>query len=263
MEFDPQNLVSSVRSKFSNGKSHQSESQSSALQNVGSKERIVSALIGSFMMARGLRHGLIRGAVMEFIGGALLHRAVGGHCKLYKTLGINTASGQGEKSKSEPVEIDASLTIQKSPEELYRTFSDPEKLGQITGGWAQVQQGSGDQMTWSLRMPWGKNIEWKTRMIEERPGELLRWETAGGGLSNQGRLELRPAAAGRGTEAKLSLSYVPPFGALGQRVAHWMQPLTRSVAQTALRRLQSLAETGEVPSLLHNPSGRESTHTTH
>ena len=61
--------------------------------NVGEQERLSSAAIGGALFLNGLTRGSLCGAAMALLGGSLLYRGFSGHCSLYKSLGVNTASG--------------------------------------------------------------------------------------------------------------------------------------------------------------------------
>jgi len=72
----------------------------------------------------------------------------------------------------------------------------------------------------------------------------LRWRVAGGPAAHEGRLTLRPAPGGRGTELRVTIT-----GARRPRRAD------RAV-RTLLRRAKSVLETGEVVTTMYDPSAR-------
>lgn len=86
----------------------------------------------------------------------------------------------------------------------------------------------------------------------------VRWTAAPGSpVRHEGTVVLRPAPAGRGTEATFAVhvedaASIDPE-ALTPLATHPLELLPRFLAQKAARRLKSLAETGEVPTLEHNP----------
>src|SRR2546422_7862352 len=59
--------------------------------NVGSIERLASALAGGALAIYGLRRRSIGGLALSIAGAALLHRGSTGHCNAYDALGINTS----------------------------------------------------------------------------------------------------------------------------------------------------------------------------
>jgi hypothetical protein len=76
-------------------------------------------------------------------------------------------------------------------------------------------------------------------------------------VRHEGTVTLRPAPQGRGTEATFEVHIADPASidasALTPLATHPLELLPRFLARKAGRRLKSLAETGEVPTLEHNP----------
>src|SRR5690349_5604249 len=95
----------------------------SAAVNVSTSERFASILVGTSFLLRGLRPNADRGLVSTLVGLDLIRRGATGHSYLYKLLGVSTAPNDGS-SVSIPyrqgIRIDESVTINRSPEELYR-----------------------------------------------------------------------------------------------------------------------------------------------
>lgn len=201
--------------------------------------------------------------VPVFAGALLL---LGGSWLLYQgvsTQGRPKASDatrrhqSGAGTPADAPEVERSITTNRSAEELYRLWREPGTLSQVMGHFAEVR-GVGEGRThWRVHAPLGRTLEWDTRVVEERPGELVRWESLEGtSLPNEGSLHLRPAPGDRGTEAKLRFQFKPPGGVVGTTVAKLMEPVPKTFIGKALRRFKSLAETGEIPTLGRNPSAR-------
>jgi uncharacterized membrane protein len=105
--------------------------------------------------------------------------------------------------------------------------------------------------------PYGRTVSWETRVVEEEPGEFIRWETpVDAMLPCRGSVRLRPAPGGRGTIVTLSVRFDPPGGTLGDAAMERLGIVPGSLAGGVLDRFKSLAETGEIPRLAENPSGR-------
>jgi hypothetical protein len=90
-------------------------------------------------------------------------------------------------------------------------------------------------------------------------GEMeVRWSAvADASVQHEGTVRLRPAPRDRGTEVTFDVHVADPASvdasALTSLATHPLELLPRFLAQKAARRLKSLAETGEVPTLEHNP----------
>lgn len=232
--------------------------------NVGSVERVTSAVVGGTLLTFGLGRRSLGGAAWALSGGSLLHRGFTGYCRLYKALGLST-SKQGEQSApaawTGPAKLHASITIQKPAEELYRAWRDADVLSQVMGDVAEVTQAGPDLQHWKARGPAGLRLEWDSRLIDERPGELLRWEaTEGADLPNRGLVSFGLAPGDWGTVVTLHFELDPPGGVLGDIVLKLLGNVPSKLAFKTLRRFKSLMEAGEIPTTGPNPAARASAH---
>jgi uncharacterized membrane protein len=228
--------------------------------NVGRPERMASAALGGALIVLGFRRRSPGGAAMALLGGGLLYRGVSGHCRLYQALGRSTAGYRDRAPSGAPdgtLEIERSITIGKTAEELYHFWRQPNNLSRIMGHFAEITSENGGRMRWKVRGPFGRVMEWDAQTVEERPGEFLLWESLeGADLPNVGMVRFRPAPAGQGTEVSLHFNFIPPGGALGAAALGLLDLAPKMVAGKALRRFKSLVETGEIPTLERNPSAR-------
>lgn len=228
--------------------------------NVGPSGRLASVSLGGSLVGYGLRRrGTIRGKTAAAIGGYLVYRGVSGHCLAYSALEIDTASRHRlEPGASETaVTAERSITVNAPAEELHEFWRDPERLSEIAGTYADVHRASEDSVRWTVHGPMSRTRSWKMRVVEERPGELLRWESAEAAkVPSEATVRFEPAPGDRGTEVSLRIRWDPPAGRLGAAVLERFGVVPSTVLATALRRCKSLAETGEVPTLEGNPSAR-------
>ncbi|HET8636923.1 MAG TPA: YgaP-like transmembrane domain [Acidobacteriaceae bacterium] len=230
--------------------------------NVSEAERAPSAALGGMLLMLGLgRWRSLSGVTLALAGGELLYRGITGHCHFYQALGISTANrralSRGGLQAGAP-EVERAITIGKSPKELYRLWREPRTLSQIMGHFAEITMAGENRQRWKAHTPLGQSIEWDARIVEDRPGEFLRWESlAGAKVPNHGCVRFRPAPGNRGTEVMLHSRFEPPGGAAGDWMAKQLGFVPRMLAAKALQRFKSLAETGEMPTLAHNPSARE------
>lgn len=69
--------------------------------NVGEAERYGSILGGAALVAAGLSRRNLPGLLLAALGGAFIVRGIGGHCRLYDSIGVSTAvPGSRSRSKS-------------------------------------------------------------------------------------------------------------------------------------------------------------------
>lgn len=157
------------------------------------------------------------------------------------------------------ITVERSITIGKSPDELYRIWRQPETLTRIMSHFADARATGETTSHWKINQPIGKTIEWDAQITEERPGEFVGWQSgAGADLENVGSIRFRPAQGNRGTEATLQFRFAPFGGRIGLPLAEAFDPIHKKVVGQALRKFKALAETGEIPTLERNPSARGS-----
>ncbi len=228
--------------------------------NINQRERSLSALLGGALLFRSLT----RGSPGEMaLAVALLYRGISGHSYLYQVLGINTyRRKQSESQTSDGVSmIERSITVEKPAAELNRFWREPESLSKIMGSFVEVTKVSNDCAHWRIRGPFGRNVEWDTQIVEDRPGEILRWKSMSGTqIPNEVSVRFHPAPKDWGTEATLRFHIDMQGGILANWRAKRLRMLPRLLAEKGLRRFKSLAETGEVPTLEHNPHARAGAH---
>lgn len=202
---------------------------------------------------------------MVLVGGWLLYRTLdgvtetdGGSDSDTDTLGSRDDSqGDGGPEATDATAVSRSITVGRPADELYETWRDPEEFSRIMGHFAEVTSLDGERFQWTVHGPGNRELSWETRLVEEEPGQFLRWETTEDVLmSNEGSVRFRPAPGDRGTEVTLSVEFEPPGGKLGTAVLERLEIAPETLAAVALRRFKGLAETGEIATLEGNPSAR-------
>jgi uncharacterized membrane protein len=228
--------------------------------NVNQAERALSMLIGSILVASGLKRRSLGGAVMALAGGGLVTRGVTGHSTMYQKLGLHTEGGRKlskTRPDSEGLEITRAVTIGKPAEDLYRLWRDPQVQSRLLGDYGEVALKDGKHMHWTLHGPMGSRIEWDSDIVEERPNELLGWKTRPGAeLPNEGSVQFSPAPGNRGTEVVLRMRFSPPGEVPAGGVMKLLGFIPKQLAYKALWRFKAFAETGEVPSIKLQPACR-------
>src|SRR3954471_20767837 len=110
--------------------SETSGASSGSETNVSEIERWASAIGGGALAVYGVTRlfsgSSLGGAVLALVGGALVYRGTTGHCNMYEALGINTARADASDnpvvsvSPTRGIKVEKSITINKSPEEVFR-----------------------------------------------------------------------------------------------------------------------------------------------
>lgn len=172
------------------------------------------------------------------------------------------AAGDAEPARlaREP-EVERSITVGKPAEVLYRLWRDPGTLPRVMAHVARVRVTSDGRSHWRIEGPFGGAHDWDADPVDDRPGEGVGWRSLpDGAIRNEGAVRFRPATGGRGTVVTLRVRFDPPGGVLGDAALKVVGTTPLDVlADTALRRFKSLAETGEIPTTERQPAARADT----
>jgi uncharacterized membrane protein len=234
--------------------------ESAATKNVGNAERIGSVVGGGALAAIGLARGGLGGLAMALVGGGLLHRGATGNCMTYSALGINTARPADGKpvriSAGRGVRISQSITVLKSPDELYQFWRDFRNLPRVMRHLQSVEVTSDERSHWKASAPFGKTVEWDAEIYTQREGEVIGWRSlAGSQVDTVGSVQFRKAPGERGTEVTVTLKYDPPAGKLGAAIASIFGESAEHQVKVDLRRFKQIMEAGEAPTIEGQPRG--------
>ena len=233
--------------------------------NVGGSERLVSTMAGGALVAYGLKHGGVAGTVMAVLGGGMLFRGTTGYCPAYGAMGLDTTDNPnpnrhtlfGQSPFSGKIHVTKSLTIDKSPAELYTFWRNFENLPIFMKHLESVSKTDDQRSHWKAKAPLGTTVEWDAEVTSDVENERIGWRSLeGSDIVNAGVVEFKPTT-NRGTEVKVSMTYEAPGGKLGEWVA-WLFGEEPSIqVRDDLRRFKSLMETGLIMKIEGQPSGRE------
>ncbi|HEX8844011.1 MAG TPA: SRPBCC family protein [Pyrinomonadaceae bacterium] len=229
--------------------------------NVGQTERWASALAGGALAIYGLTRRTWGGAVLALVGGTLIYRGSTGYCHMYDLLGVNTAEGTDNPLVSVPAgrgtKVEKSVTINKSPEELYRFWRNFENLPKFMNHLESVKTYGDGRSHWVAKAPAGSTVEWDAEVYNEKENELIAWRSLeGADVDNAGSVRFEPAVGGRGTVVRVTLKYDPPAGKLGALVAKLFGEEPGQQVEEDLRRFKQVMETGEAATTEGQPTGR-------
>jgi uncharacterized membrane protein len=177
------------------------------------------------------------GGAVDYLGKAV-HQVTGLATKI-----VGHRSSSGGRSQT--------VTIGRSREEIDQFWRDPEQLSLVLGHIATVRSPENDIFEWMLSAGPAGTQTWRTRLLASDHG--LRFvddaaDTHGTGDRAEVVVTYRPGPNGLGTE--VTLEAATPFPDF----------LTGAALFTVLYRTRALLQTGEVPTLSHNPSARDAAH---
>lgn len=240
--------------------------------NVGRRERVGSALLGSALMAASVRSsGPVRAALL-LGGGALLARGASGRCLVYAATGRDTAQRPGPVKQrgpsavldaSEAVRVEHAVTIARDPGELWSYWRKLENLPRIMRHILEVEDLGNGESSWVARGPAGTRIRWRARVINEIPGELLAWKSLeGADIPNAGSVHFTPVRDG--TRVRVLFEYDPPAGRIGATIGSLFGGDPDLQVREDMVRFRRAMEAGTAPGMIAGerevelPEARES-----
>lgn len=229
--------------------------------NVGSYERWASAIGGGALTAYGLTRRSRSGLLLSVLGAGMLYRGTTGHCNVYEALGVNTATNREGESRlasvARDVHVEESITINKSPAEIYSFWREFENLPGFMKHLESVTTLASGISRWVAKGPTGEPVEWDAEIYNEKENELISWRSLPGSeFVNAGTVRFEPAAGGRGTIVRVTMNYNVTGGKVTAALARLLGQAPEQMVAEDLRRLKQILETGEVATIEGQTSGR-------
>ncbi|PXX59794.1 hypothetical protein DFR70_111178 [Nocardia tenerifensis] len=135
------------------------------------------------------------------------------------------------------------VTIARPRAQVEQFWRDPDALSKVFGDLADVRSTSPTSFTWTPHNAADDSPSWQTRLVAE-DGSLRFVDVSSVGKGMELRLTFADAPRDLGTEVTMRVQTPIP------------DLLTGAATFQALYRARALLQTGEVPSLAHNPSAR-------
>jgi uncharacterized membrane protein len=146
------------------------------------------------------------------------------------------------------VQIRKSLTLQRSPQDVYGFWRDFTNLATFMINVESVQLLGDSHSRWRIKGPAGKHVEYEALIIEDRPNELISWRSAGDSdVENAGSVHFKSSGRDRGTVITVMITYNPPAGRAGEWFSMLFGKEPSQQLSQDLRRFKALMETGEIP----------------
>jgi len=220
--------------------------------NVGRNERLVSLAGGAGLALLGARQRGVGGALMGLAGAWLVARGASGHCFVYDAAGVDTADAAPSRGRlaaeEEPgVSVNASITVNRAADEAYAAWRDFAQAPRYMDRISRVDVLDPVRSRWTATGPMGRSWTWESEVVEDRPGELIAWESLPGSeLPNRGWVQFLPAGSdGRQTEVRYFVEFDPPGGVIGDAIASVFHDAPKEMVRGDLRRFRQMLETGE------------------
>ena len=185
--------------------------------------------------------------------------ALDAHCATQLAGGAAaTGSGPaiGGPAPGSAVQVTRAITINKSPEEVYRFWRNFQNLPRFMLHLESVQTSGNGRSRWTAKAPAGRTVSWDAEIVQDRPHRLIAWRSLpGADVSNLGTVRFEPAPGDRGTEVHVDLRYEPPAGKLGATIAKLFGEEPSLQMREDLNRFKQVMETGEVTRSDGSPDG--------
>ncbi len=140
-----------------------------------------------------------------------------------------------------------SVTINRSPEELYQYWRNLENLPNFMYHLERVEVMDGRSSHWVAKAPAGAQVSWDAEITEDRPNERIAWRSMpDAAVTNAGSVRFERAPADQGTVVTAEIEYRPPGGAIGKTVAALFGEEPGQQMKGDLNRFKQVMETGEV-----------------
>lgn len=209
-------------------------------QNVGTGDRVLSALVGTAILrGAGKRSGAGR-LLATTAGTMLLTRAATGHSQVYDRLGVSSAA----LKKGAGIDIEASVTILRPVEVVYAFFHEPTNLPLVMRHVESVTPVRPGVTHWRVRGPRDMIVEWDSRILNMQANDYIAWESLpGSDIEHAGSVHFNDAGD-KGTEVLLRMRYTPAGSAMKFAAARVLNAITELEVAEDLRRLKHVMETG-------------------
>lgn len=143
--------------------------------------------------------------------------------------------------------VTRSVTINRSPEELYQYWRNFENLPNFMYHLERVEVIDDRSSHWVAKAPAGANVSWDAEITEDRPNERIAWRSVeDADVKNSGSVRFERAQADQGTVVTVEVEYRPPGGAIGKTVAMLFGEEPGQQIKGDLNRFKQVMETGEV-----------------
>jgi uncharacterized membrane protein len=148
--------------------------------------------------------------------------------------------------------IEESVIIQRPVEEVFAFYRDLRNLPSFLGDVMAVEQIDPKTYRWTIQGPLGIRGHWNTTVTEERPNELIRYETAETGTAWE--MHFAPGPQAGSTEVREVME--APLGKLGRLALALIGKFPREEVTANLHRLKQRMETGHVTDTSYAVAGK-------
>jgi uncharacterized membrane protein len=220
--------------------------------DLGQPERLVSTAAGGLLLLYSLRNPTPLNLVLGAVGAGLIYQGTVGR-NVVETI----RTGQPLVAEPNGLRVKKSMTVNRSPDELYAFWRDLENLPRFMKHVRSVQRHGNGRSHWVVAGPRGTVFKWDAQITVDRPNQMIAWQTVpGSSVDHRGYVKFVPAPGKRGTEVHVAMEYQPPGGEAGKLLGSLLGGITEQEIQEQIRNFKSIMEAGEIPTIKGQTSGR-------
>jgi uncharacterized membrane protein len=219
--------------------------------DLGQPERLVSTAAGGLLLLYSLRNPTPLNLVLGAVGAGLIYQGAVGR-NVVETI----RTGQPLVAEPNGLRVKKSMTVNRSPDELYAFWRDLENLPRFMKHVRSVQRHGNGRSHWVVSGPRGTVFKWDAQITVDRPNEMISWQTVpGSSVDHRGYVKFVPAPGKRGTEVHVAMEYQPPGGEVGKLLGSLLGGITEQEILEQIRNFKSIMEAGEIPTIKGQTSG--------
>ena len=201
-------------------------------QNLSPATRLLSSVGGSLLTLYGLKRKGLTGPVLSTAGLLLTARGM-------TNLDTNSLLGLGTGGNG--IRVQKTININAPIDEVYRFWHNFENFPLFMDHVKEISVQNGIS-SWKVAGPAGSSMEFQSHITRDVPNESIAWETIPNSqIHHAGVVRFEENWDG-GTRVTVQMTYMPPAGVVGHKVAELFGVDPRQAMQDDLMRLKALLE---------------------
>jgi uncharacterized membrane protein len=180
--------------------------------------------------------------------------AIAGACLATAGLAVLGAAYTVRGRRYTGIKLKRSITINRTPGELYAFWRDFRNLAGIVPLLTSVEMLDDVRSRWTIAAPGNISVHWDAEITRDVPDEMIGWRSmAGAPIETAGYVRFEPAPGNRGTMVRVALEYNPLASRVGAAVATLFGKQPGTHIDEFLRRFKQLTEAGEAATSGYTP----------
>ena len=201
-------------------------------QSLSPATRLLSSVGGSLLTLYGLKRRGLAKPVLSTAGLLLTARGM---------TNMDTSSLLGLSTAGNGIRVQKTININAPIDEVYRFWHNFENFPLFMDHVKEVSVQNG-LSTWKVAGPAGSSMEFQSHITRDVPNESIAWETIPDSQVHHIGVVRFEENWDEGTRVTVQMTYMPPAGIVGHKVAELFGVDPRQAMQDDLMRLKALLE---------------------